>query len=236
MWWIIGTIAATVVVVIVIAFVPNARRALSRHGGRGTTECPHCHRSIQEPPGRRSGGGAPYLLQVRLTITASDFGVFPEPELLVWLRAVSTGSVPHPGKALVVQPVELIHLAEQRMRTVPGLEFVEERTRTFRAVELRVPAERVGALVGIFDSLGFPGRHLEIEEDSGDPEIVWSAGATLEVELDDASGRVVIGLGPRGVCGRDAAAVRNVCRALFECAGVRSIWSGLLAGRAETGA
>ena len=224
MWWIIGTIAATVVVVIVIAFVPNARRALSRHGGRGTTECPHCHRSIQEPPGRRSGGGAPYLLQVRLTVTAGYCGIFPEPDLLVWLRAVSLWPVrPRPGKVLVVQPDKPIFDADS------------ERARAYRTDDLSVTPERVEALVGMLDSLGFPGRLLEIE-DSSDPESVWWAGATLEVELNDASGRLVIHLGPDGVCGRDAAAVKNVFRALFECAGVRSYWSDLLTGRVETGA
>jgi hypothetical protein len=170
-------------------------------------------------------GGRPYLLHVRLTVTASDSGIFLAPELLVWLRAVSlpSWSVPRPGKVFVVQPDKLIFDADS------------ERARTYRADELSVTPERVDALVGVFTSLGFPGRPLEIE-DSSDPETTWSARATLEVELDEASGRLVIDLGPDGVCGRDAAAMKNVFRALFECAGVQSYWSDLLAGRAETGA
>jgi hypothetical protein len=65
--------------------------------------------------------GALYVLQLRLTVTAGYFGIFLEPELLVWLRAVMDGS----GKVLIVQPIE-------------SIDSGRERTRTFRAWEVSV--------------------------------------------------------------------------------------------------
>jgi hypothetical protein len=79
------------------------------------------------------------------------------------------------------------------------------------------------------NSLGFPGRSLEIEE-TGDPETIRWAGVTLEVTLNDVSGRLEFGVGPDGVRGSDAAAVKEALHTLFECAHVRSSWLDLLAG------
>jgi hypothetical protein len=165
-------------------------------------------------------GGSPFfVVLVRLTITAGIYGVLPELELLLWLRAVS-GS---PGKVLVVQPDESVFDADT------------ERVRTFRADEFTVSPERVAVLVEMLRSLGLPRRHPRIE-DSGDPEIAWWADATLEVNLNGDSGRLEFGFGPDGVPGRDAAAMTGLFRTLFDCASVRSAWSGFLTPRSEAGA
>jgi len=162
-----------------------------------------------------TGAAQYHELQVRLTVIAGYFGIFPEPELLVWLRAVSPG----PGKVLVLQPLEPIASSI-------------ERTRTFQAEEQSISPEHVSALVSMFVSLGFPGRVPEIE-DTLDPEPIWWAHTALEVTLDGVSAHLKFGLGPDGVRGRDAASVKEILQALFECAAVRSDWSDLLVGGTE---
>ncbi len=159
-----------------------------------------------------------FALEVRLTITAGHFGVFGEPELITWLRAVSG----HPGKVLVVQPLESLDLAS-------------DQTRTFKADERSLAPERVSALVDLLTSLGFPGRVLELE-DTSDPESIWWAKVTLEVAVDDCSSRLEFGLGPDGVRGRDATDAMKVFRALFQFGAIRSSWSELLGGRADPSA
>jgi hypothetical protein len=67
-----------------------------------------------------------FFRQVQLTLTAGYFGVFPEAELIVGVRAVFE----RPGKVLVVQPVKSLCEAE-------------ERPRTYQARELSVSNERV---------------------------------------------------------------------------------------------
>jgi len=52
MWWIIGIVAAVVVAVIVVVAKASCRGC---SGGGDIIECPHCNRSIQEPPRRRTG-------------------------------------------------------------------------------------------------------------------------------------------------------------------------------------
>jgi hypothetical protein len=162
-----------------------------------------------------TGTASCLVLEIRLTITAGHFGIFPEPELLLWLRAVAA----RPGKVLVVQPVE-------------SIDSKFERTRTFSAVELSIPSERIAALIGMLNSLGFPGRLPDIE-DSGDPETIWWAGAALEVSMNGASQRLEFGFGRDGVRGRDSLAVREIFRTLFDCAGVRSRWSDLITGHSN---
>ena len=157
------------------------------------------------------------MLQVRLILTAGQFGIFPEPELIAWLRAVSG----RPGKILVVQPIEPLDSATMQPRT-------------FQSDELSIAPERIGEMIELLHSIGFPDRVLEID-DTSDPESIWWAHVTLEVTLDDVSEHLEFSLGPEGVRGRDAASLKNIFRAMFQVVGIRSYWFELLGGGAEDG-
>ncbi len=155
-----------------------------------------------------------YRLEVLLTIRAGYCGVFPEPELICWLRVDRFAGA---GKMLVVEPTEPIDCSN-------------EQPRTFGATEYTVSPERGRLLAELFRSMRFPGRHLQID-DTGDPESIWWANAMLDVSLDDKSERLEFGLGPEGVCGPDADLLKEALKVLFESAAIPPRWADLLIGK-----
>jgi hypothetical protein len=150
------------------------------------------------------------LLDVVLTIRAGEFGIFPEAELICWLRAVMDG----PGKLLIVEPMKPME--------GPGTGL-----RSYLASESRIETDEITALVERLRAMGYPARGLETRE-AGDPENSWWAGATLEVTLDDQSRRDEISLGSEGLRGPDAPGLTGIFRALLAMATVESRWSDLL--------
>jgi hypothetical protein len=151
-----------------------------------------------------------FLLQIRLTVTAGYFGLFPEPELILWLRAVMNAR----GKMLVVQPVE-------------ALDAVGDRPRQYVATELSLEPTHVANLLYSLRSIGFPGRVLEIDN-TGDPETIWWARVAFQVITDGDSGIVEFDVGPRGIAGRDASDLKKLFQQLWAGAGLHSPWSDLL--------
>jgi hypothetical protein len=62
------------------------------------------------------------------------------------------------------------------------------------------------------------------------------ADVTLEVTTDQRSRRLEFGLGPDGVCGRDAARLKEAFNILFEPADLHScFWADLLSGNETRG-
>jgi hypothetical protein len=157
-----------------------------------------------------------YRLEVFLAIRAGYGGVFPEPELICWSRVDRFAGA---GKMLVVEPIEPINSSN-------------ELPRTFGAAEYTVSRERARLLAELFRSMGFPGRHLQID-DSSDAESIWWANAMLDVSLDDKSERLEFGLGPEGVCGPDAELLKEALEVLFESAAAPPRWSDLLIGKKQ---
>ena len=54
MWWIMAIVGAVAVLVAIIGVIVMAM-GRSPGGGGDIMECPHCQRSISEPPRRRTG-------------------------------------------------------------------------------------------------------------------------------------------------------------------------------------
>jgi hypothetical protein len=150
------------------------------------------------------------VLHVRLTITAGYFGIFPETELIVWLRSVLGDS----GKALVVQPVEPYDRGEGAARH-------------YTAVESIVDANVVAELVRLLDAIGFPGRPLHIDN-TADPEMVRWERVTFEVSKDGKAASVQFTVGPGGMAGADAVELRQVLHVLWKSARIDSPWSDSL--------
>ena len=150
------------------------------------------------------------FFEIRLTIIAGYAGILPEPELILWLRAVTN----HPAKVLLVQPVEPLRAAEGR-------------TRRYVATEMTLDSDRLGNIVHGLRSIGFPGQ-LPETYDTSDPETIWWVHIAFEVRIDDKSGIVNLSIGPRGIAGRDASGLQGILRELWAGVGVDSPWSDVL--------
>jgi hypothetical protein len=149
------------------------------------------------------------LLDVLLTLNAGYSGIFPEVELIYWLRSAGSCS-----KLLVIQPKE-------------KYDEIDREARTFEATELTVPVKEVQALGDLLGELKFLERELRVT-DTSDPESIWWANLTLQVWINDKARRSQYGLGPDGIVGEDAEGFKRLLRTLLGLGGIRNEWSKLL--------
>ena len=138
------------------------------------------------------------------TVSAGHGGTFPEAELICWLR----GSF-RQAKLLVVQAVR-----------PKDSSYLGSSTRSFEIAELELPQPEAAALTESLNSLGCPHRALRIQ-DSSSPESIWWAHLCLAVSLNGVRSRLDVGLGPEGLRGEDAEALRAFFRVLLATARCR---------------
>ncbi len=136
------------------------------------------------------------------TLSAGYCGIFPEVELICWLRS-SVGR----AKLLAVQAVR------------PSDAYcLGSSPRSFEIAELELPEEQAGVLTSSLVGLGFPNRAPRIRG-SDAPESIWWAHLRLAVSINGTLSSVDVGLGPEGLRGEDAQALRTLFHVLLDAAG-----------------
>src|SRR4029450_7757182 len=138
------------------------------------------------------------------TVSAGYCGTFPEAELMCWLR----GSF-RQMKLLAVQAVR-----------PKDAYCLGSSTRSFEVAELELSDPVADSLTASLNHLGFPHRAPRIQ-DSSSAESVWWAQLSLVVSINGAQSRLDVGLGPEGLRGEDAEALRAFFRILLDAARCR---------------
>jgi len=153
------------------------------------------------------------LLDVFLALRVGYFGIFPEVELICWLRSVQLSGDPT-TKLLAVQPTE-------------SFDQSKVQPRAFEATESSIAAAEVQALGALLIELGFPERGPRVR-DTSEAGSIWWAHLTFEVGVNGKSRRLELGLGPEGIAGQDADGLRRVFRILLGMGKIQNEWSILL--------
>jgi hypothetical protein len=148
-----------------------------------------------------------FFLELTLQVTRGPFGKLGSLDMIYWLKATT---YPFAGNG------------------TRGTVICRENPNSVLApLELNVPLAEAEMIVGLFRTLGFPGRNLDVQPivDTSD---CWTA-LSLQVYLDDRRDTLSLSLQCSGFEGNDAKSLQDIFARLFEVGHVadRSLWHDL---------
>lgn len=155
-----------------------------------------------------------FSLEILLKVTSGPFGKLGRLDMIYWLTA-NTYPIPFLGKGTKGTII-------CRDRDSPNSVLAPR--------ELDVPLADAEMIVGLFRTLDFPGRSLDVEP-VADTSDSWTT-FSLQIYLDDKLDILSLGLQCSGLAGKDAKSIQNIFARLFEVGKVadRGLWQ-VLAGQ-----